>query len=538
AGRLQPSQRITPAGNQIDYEYKPGLTTQPTMIKPPEGNSTFEYDLLNGNLESSSNARGTYSFSYTNAGHLSVESWKDDAHPAPWVTRYTSSLKGRQLSRTDVGGQIAVADYDPVNGRLRSVRQCQLQADFAFDNCGRLYRTISTDLGTGNKLTTTLAFDDIGRETLRTLTLRDARGQALQPDRSIELTYLADGNVNTRHLRVGGITALLETFEYDLRGRLVVHEYSGTELPKDRFGHGLLKQIFEFDALDNIIYSRTDFEDGSRNVTQYGFSADDPCQLIKTTHSHPDYEKGLLTDFTYDADGNLTHDELGQQLHYDSQGRLLKFSTPAGQPVTTYAYDAHDHLVAVNPSGQSELLRFYEGNTLSDMVQDGQHTQVLNQGAQPLGQQVPGDDSKTLLLLTDAKHSVIGESQADELRTAAYTGYGEISGDAPLQSLKAFNGEVRDPRSGWYLLGRGYRVYNPFLMRFHSPDFLSPFGAGGINSYMYCTGNPIAFSDPTGHAGESSRLIRDPRFMYGTGGAAIALGIFFSIVTFNPVPLA
>ena len=145
-GRLQASRRITPAGKQIDYEYKPGLTSQPTMIKPPEGNSTFDYDLLNGNLQSSSNARGTYSFSYTNAGHLSLESWKDAGHPDPWVTRYSSSLKGRQLSRTDVGGEVTEADYDPVNGRLRSVRQCQLQADFAYDNCGRQYRTISTDL--------------------------------------------------------------------------------------------------------------------------------------------------------------------------------------------------------------------------------------------------------------------------------------------------------------------------------------------------------------------------------------------------------
>jgi len=66
--------------------------------------------------------------------------------------------------------------------------------------------------------------------------------------------------------------------------------------------------------------------------------------------------------------------------------------------------------------------------------------------------------------------------------------------------LLAFNGEVRDQASGWYLLGQGYRAYNPTLMRFHSPDSLSPFGAGGVNPYGYCQGNPIAFQDPTGHS--------------------------------------
>jgi RHS repeat-associated protein len=537
AGRLQPSRRVTPAGKDIHYEYKPGLTTQPTAIKPPEDNATFDYDLLNGNLETSTNARGTYSFSYTNAGHLSVESWKEAANPTPWVTRYTSSLKGRQLTRTDVGGQVTEADYDPVNGRLLSVLQCKLRADFEYDNRGRQYRTTSTDLGTGNKLITTLSFDDIGREKNRTLVLRNAAGQALQPERSIELTYLVDGNVNTRHLKVGGKTALLETFHYDLRGRLEVHEYSGDDLPKDRYGNAIVEQYFEFDALDNIIYSRTVFADGSKDIARFDFATDDPCQLVSVTHSHADYQ-GLVTDFTYDADGNLTHDELGQQLRYDSQGRLLGVSSAAGQPVTTYDYDAHNHLVAVKPDGEAELLRFYEGYRLSDMVQDGQHTQLLYQGSQPLGQQAPGDDNKTLLLLTDAKNSVIAESQADELRTAVYTAYGERSGDANLKSLLAFNGEVCDPASGWYLLGRGYRAYNPCLMRFHSPDSMSPFGRGGINSYMYCLGNPIAFSDPTGHAGESSKVIRDPRFIYGTGAVALGLGIILSIVTFNPVPLA
>ncbi|VVO73087.1 hypothetical protein PS862_01436 [Pseudomonas fluorescens] len=36
-------------------------------------------------------------------------------------------------------------------------------------------------------------------------------------------------------------------------------------------------------------------------------------------------------------------------------------------------------------------------------------------------------------------------------------------------------------------------------MRFHSPDSWSPFGEGGLNAYMYCLGNPIRYTDKTGH---------------------------------------
>jgi RHS repeat-associated protein len=50
-----------------------------------------------------------------------------------------------------------------------------------------------------------------------------------------------------------------------------------------------------------------------------------------------------------------------------------------------------------------------------------------------------------------------------------------------------------------YLLGNGYRVFNPVIRRFHHPDSLSPFGKGGINSYVYCFSDPINRKDPSGH---------------------------------------
>ncbi|MGP5570349.1 RHS repeat-associated core domain-containing protein, partial [Pseudomonas helleri] len=50
-----------------------------------------------------------------------------------------------------------------------------------------------------------------------------------------------------------------------------------------------------------------------------------------------------------------------------------------------------------------------------------------------------------------------------------------------------------------YLLGQGYREFNPVLMRFNSPDSWSPFGDGGINAYAYCDNDPLNKVDPTGH---------------------------------------
>lgn len=105
--------------------------------------------------------------------------------------------------------------------------------------------------------------------------------------------------------------------------------------------------------------------------------------------------------------------------------------------------------------------------------------------------------SRTHLLGTDLQQSVLNDLHATGLNRNAFTPYGFHSGSAASRSRMGFNGQLREP-TGWYHLGNGHRVYNPVLMRFHSPDPLSPFGAGGINPYAYCSGSPVGRVDPSG----------------------------------------
>lgn len=106
--------------------------------------------------------------------------------------------------------------------------------------------------------------------------------------------------------------------------------------------------------------------------------------------------------------------------------------------------------------------------------------------------------SRTLLLASDLQQSILAELDRRVPNPFAYSPYGLQSGAAQAMAHLGFNGQLKERSTGWYHLGNGHRVYNPVLMRFHSPDRLSPFSKGGINAYTYCGGDPQNYTDPTG----------------------------------------
>ncbi|MFR0673597.1 RHS repeat-associated core domain-containing protein [Enterobacterales bacterium AW_CKDN230030176-1A_HGKHYDSX7] len=92
--------------------------------------------------------------------------------------------------------------------------------------------------------------------------------------------------------------------------------------------------------------------------------------------------------------------------------------------------------------------------------------------------------------------------------TRSYTAYGYAMPYPKGQPLLAFNGERPDPLTGLYMLGLGYRSYSTISMRYSAPDTLSPFGIGGLNAYTYNKGDPINYTDPTGHSRVSTLIAK------------------------------
>lgn len=170
-------------------------------------------------------------------------------------------------------------------------------------------------------------------------------------------------------------------------------------------------------------------------------------------------------------------------------------------PLCEYRYDPLDRLSSHSQPNAPMHQRFYCKSRLATEIQGASRQSIFQHGDLLLAQQKRQDNSVDVALLaTDQQRSVFQTLGKDYLsRPTAYAPYGHHRAESGLSSLLSFNGERADPITGHYLLGNGYRAFNPVLMRFNSPDSWSPFGRGGLNPYAYCGGDPVNRVDPTGH---------------------------------------
>ena len=428
-------------------------------------------------------------------------------YPSGRLKRETSKVGSNQQSASytyTLGGASARLrshapgdDTRPITtktGCPRSFEQRALKATFAYNALGQLTTIDAQAADDQGSLVTQLAYDDLGREISRTFQISN--------DAACVLTsgYTLAGKLAQKTLKQDDEVLRAEVFTYDSRGRLSGYSCSGTQRPRDAQGNEIIQQTYVFDAFDNILTLKTEFPGGS-NLALFDYSANDPTQLVGIGNSHPDYPAPVA--LQYDANGHLTVDDQARQFTYDALGRLTQVATAVGAVLRGYHYDARDQLVELSQPSGPAIQRFYrDGREINEICGSDKSTSLRPTGIL-LGQNRQGADAGVRLLGVDQQQSVLSEARGGQRRHIAYSPYGHRPAEGGLFSLLGFNGEQLDPLTGLYLLGNGYRAYSPALMRFLSPDSLSPFGAGGLNPYAYCAGDPINRIDPTGHVWEA-----------------------------------
>ncbi|MDR2318572.1 MAG: RHS repeat-associated core domain-containing protein [Pseudomonas sp.] len=140
--------------------------------------------------------------------------------------------------------------------------------------------------------------------------------------------------------------------------------------------------------------------------------------------------------------------------------------------------------------------RFYQGGKLRTVLDGATSTSHVHALKQSLAEVKRSVEARSVLALAvDSQGSILSNASGG---TRSYTPYGNLSVSSAGSPSLAFNGEYKEWFTQHYLLGNGHRAYSTALRRFISPDRLSPFGKGGVNSYVYCQGDPVNFSDPSG----------------------------------------
>ncbi|MBA6097012.1 RHS repeat-associated core domain-containing protein [Pseudomonas juntendi] len=491
----------------ITYQYTPELSTEPQRLSASfeqdgrtqaVNEATFDYDPLTADISGAENDLGARSYDYTDQGYLKTESWKGQRQHD---THNRFSVQGRMTYRKHSDGTACLYQHDEL-GRIVGIKQGDLQCTLTYNGLGQLEETLTCDTAKqGHYVKCTQTYDELGRELTRAL---DSHGQVEQV---LTLKWRDDDRLETRTLTRNGAQVRHETFGYDEIGRLESHDCEGSELPRDAAGRAIVSQLFRFDEHDNITRRVTDYDDGESERLDFIYTATDPFRLQSVV---PDRDDSRERRFAYDELGNMLNDEQGRQLEYDSLGRLAKVMAADGQsPITEYQYDGHDQLLAAVHDGNRSVERRYQDNRLDATLEGDTLTQYLYAGTGPVAEQQSGKGGSTTLMLTDHTGSVITESDDQSTRHGNYSVYGERAEDSELSSLLAFNGEAREQAYGWYLLGSGYRAYNPALMRFHSPDSLAQ-EESGINPYVYTLADPVNWRDPSGHRAQSVLADRDP----------------------------
>jgi RHS repeat-associated protein len=127
------------------------------------------------------------------------------------------------------------------------------------------------------------------------------------------------------------------------------------------------------------------------------------------------------------------------------------------------------------------------------------------------------DHLGSITMITDGRGNVIAGGNNGGKSHISYKPYGEIhrtDSSGPDITRFKYTGQEEDKESG--LLYYKARYYDPMVGRFLQADsVVMPQSTFGMNRYMYVEGNPVRFTDPSGHANVSHMFGQIVKHMAG-----------------------
>jgi RHS repeat-associated protein len=420
--------------------------------------------------------------------------------------------------------------YSTAGRRLTFINELDCQLDYAYDKHGRCAK-ISHDWGvthlhyqpgnllnhetlklpSGKTLSTHYRYDLSGQETLRTFEISTSNAKQDKPTEILTLarTFHRDGRVHTAALHRNGSLLRSETYTYTPAGQLQDYTCEGPNQPNDEEDSLISEQHFAYDVSSDSTYCRSRIK---KKLDSLEDQMQRPIQIVALSDSE---SKAHM------APSKPQHVNIFSQI--DQPTDLMKATKE-------WHYNAHDCLISSSGTRPEEY--FYDDFRLSgyrqfdtSSAEKPHRTVSFSEVGKSYRLTRLGEDKASYryeCALNDPQGTVLAYCDEQGVLTLGPTytpfGYcprGSVSlADEPADEASkhypmiGMNGELRDADDGTYILGRGYRRYDPSQRLFTTPDSLSPFGEGGILPYTYCGNDPVNRIDPTGHTMSTSQRFR------------------------------
>jgi RHS repeat-associated protein len=396
------------------------------------------------------------------------------------------SLRGRPLAslRADGHWQRVFSDEQD-----RVLRTCQDHEEvvYRYDALGRLQSRQAQALKSGGQWWVLSEYDGLGQEVTRRFLYN-----GIECFRQC-LTWQGDGRLANKTSYEHGVQVRVERFTYDALDRLTRYdcEASAAEhCPRTAQGEAVKAQVFTWDALSNLTRCvTTGFDDLVQTEELAYGAASDPTRLTGITNG------GVSRELTWNSNGYLTNAGGQHRFSYNAAGQLDKVRDSDGNVLASYEYDDSQRLAAQYLKGDESTRELrYDGDELIGEIHYDKDAKVSRTISLSSGL-AQYDGSEVRWLIDDLQVGVAGQFSNGRLELAPLLPFGE--GTALAELAYGYNGMRRDPLTGHYHAGNGYRCYHPELRRYAQPDWLSPFGEGGFNDYVHCP-DPVNLHDPSG----------------------------------------